>query len=136
MPVWLHLLQDADEWRHCFLLQKKFPHELHHQDDDPSRQAFKFNIFNEILLAELDNEDFNKNVENFILKKNKEIILDSQEILLSISTNKKPNIFFINSCFIKNLLALNYSLNEKQQTTGDLNEEIKELETSCRENWK
>ena len=53
--------------------------------------------------------------------------MDSQEILLSISTNKKPNIFFINSCFIKNLLALNYSLNEKQQTTGDLNEEIKEL---------
>jgi hypothetical protein len=98
-----------------------------------SIQESKNNIYayNAELLHKLSTDknfikNFIKNIEKCILQNNKEIILDSKEILLSVSLNKdKYNIFFINSAFMTNLLNVNMLLNNKKNYI--LNEKIEEL---------
>lgn len=117
-------------WNICVPTLTKITNELEKKNAKSNVNNQNINIEN-ILLSLNKNKDFNNKfnevVEKCILPKNQEIILDSKEILLSVSLHENENnIFFISSSFIKTLLELNENL-IKDKSHKNLNDSINEL---------
>lgn len=117
-------------WNTCVPILTKITNEL--EKENPKFNVNNQNINIENILLSLNKDKnfankFTEVVEKYILPKNQEIILDSKEILLSVSLHENENnIFFISSNFIKTLLELNENL-IKNKSHINLNNSINEL---------
>ena len=125
-------------WNELVPLFKKIEEEI---ITKKGSQSFVEELLLKLKKNENFNNKFNELVKNFILGKNKEIIMDSKEMLLHVNFTNEVNIFFINSDFIKNLMnihkkiKINDEITELMHLMGHKKENVSDLEdifvTNC-----